>query len=80
MQSGGSNFNNAREENFQSQQGAYDLLIHEGLINLLSRREVLLPRSFLRLFAIVIAGGGRTPADDSLLSRCGFCWTKNQRY
>jgi hypothetical protein len=44
---------------FKSQQGAYDLLKHEGLINLLSRREVLLPRSFLRLFAIVIAGGGR---------------------
>src|SRR6202158_5512617 len=44
--------------------GAYDFLEHRRVIDFLSQREVLLARSFLRLFAIVDVGTGRIPADD----------------
>src|SRR6202521_4616512 len=61
---GGSDFHDARKDSFQGWRGAHDLLKHENLINLLSQRDVLLPHSFLRLFAIVDVGTGRIPADD----------------
>src|SRR5258707_46307 len=59
-----SDFHDAGKDTFQSGRGAHDLLKHEDLIDLLSQGEVLLPRSFLSLFAIVDVGTGRIPADD----------------
>src|SRR5216684_6397926 len=61
---GGSDIHDDGKDSFQGGRGAHDLLKHEDLIDLLSQREVLLPRSFLRLFAIVDVGTGRIPADD----------------
>src|SRR6266404_4045649 len=61
---GGSDFHDAGKNSFQGGGGAHDLLKHEDLIDLLSQREVLLPGSFLRLFAIVDVSTGRIPADD----------------
>src|ERR1700731_1641675 len=61
---GRSDLYDAGKDTFQCGRGAHDLLKHEDLINLLSQRDVLLPRSFLRLFAIVDVGTGRIPADD----------------
>src|SRR6202521_709661 len=61
---GGSDFHDARKDRLQGGRGAHDLLKHEELIDLLSQREVLLPRSFLRLFAIVNVSACRIPADN----------------
>src|SRR3984893_15963647 len=61
---GRSDLYDAGKDTFQCGRGAHDLLKHEDLIDLLSQRNVLLPRSFLRLFAIVYVGTGCIPADD----------------
>src|ERR1700732_2696530 len=55
---------NPGEDSFQGGRGAYDLLKHEDLIDVLSQREVLLPGSFLRLSATVDIGTCRIPADN----------------
>src|SRR6202022_1222948 len=51
-------------DRLQSGRGADDLFEHGDPIDLFSQRHVLLPRLFLRLFAIIDVGAGGIPAND----------------